>query len=96
MTIEHRGELDALVYPLFSAPGLDRDEAASLVRAMTRGEYFPHSMAAYSTAIEQALAQPDPVTAALGPPYTETQVRDFLRLLHEELEKVKPWPDAPG
>ncbi|KAA9165862.1 hypothetical protein FPZ12_005135 [Amycolatopsis acidicola] len=92
MTIDHRGELDALVYPLFSAPSIDRAEAASLVRAMKRGEYFPHSMAAYSKAIEQALGQPDPVTAALEPPYTEGQVREFLALLHEELEKAKPWP----
>jgi hypothetical protein len=92
MTIDHRGEMDALIYPLFSAPSIDRDEAAALVRAMSRGTYFPHTMAAYSTAISQALAQPDPVTAALEPPYTEAQVREFLGLMLEELEKAKPWP----
>jgi hypothetical protein len=92
MTIDYRGEMDALIYPLFSSPSLDRDEAASLVQAMLRGEYFPHTPAAYSKAIEQALAQSDPVTKALEPPYTEMQVRGFLRLIHEELQKAKPWP----
>lgn len=91
MTIEHPGEINALVYTLFSAPGLEREDAANLVRTILRGEYFPRGPAAYSEAIEQALAQPDPVTAALEPPYDEDRVRRFLRLIHEELEKVKPW-----
>jgi hypothetical protein len=92
MTIDYPGEINALVYTLFSAPGLRREEAAALVRTILRGEYFPRGPAAYSKAIEQALAQPDPVTEALEPPYSEAQVREFLRLIHDELEKAKPWP----
>ncbi|GAA4667701.1 hypothetical protein [Amycolatopsis sacchari] len=92
MAIENSGELDGIIYTLFSAPSLDREEAASLVRAMARGEYFTRGMAAYSRAIEQALRQPDPVTAALEPPYSEAQVREFLALVYDELQKAKPWP----
>ncbi|SHG73873.1 hypothetical protein [Streptoalloteichus hindustanus] len=92
MTIEHPAELNAIIYALFSAPGLDREAAAGMVKSMLAGQYFLDRPAAYSRAIEQALAQPDPVTAALEPPFSETEVRKFLRLVHEELAKAKPWP----
>ena len=85
MTIDYPGEMDALIYPLFSAPGLGGETAAALVKTMLAGEYFPHSPAAYSKAIEQALAQSDPVTAALEPPYGEAEVREFLRPVHDAL-----------
>lgn len=94
MTIEYRAEMDGLIYPLFSASRLGREQAAALVKTMLRGEYFSQSPAAYFKAIEQALGQSDPVTEALEPPYSESEVREFLRLLHGELEKVKPWPGA--
>ncbi|MET8762697.1 hypothetical protein [Lentzea sp. NPDC004782] len=91
MTIEHRAELNSVIYGLFRAPALDRETAASMVEAMLVREYFVDGPAAYSTAIAQALGQPDPVTADIEPPYGEAEVRAFLRLVHEELEKHKPW-----
>jgi hypothetical protein len=91
MTIEHRAELNSVVYGLFRAPALDRETAASMVEAMLVREYFVDGPAAYSVAIAQALGQPDPVTADIEPPYSEAEVRAFLALVHEELEKHKPW-----
>lgn len=41
--------------------------------------------------LEQALSQPDPVTAALNLPYEEDDVRTFLGILLAELDKLKPW-----
>lgn len=89
MTIEYPGELNAIIYSLFSAPGLSREGAAALVRTMYRGEYFPSSPAAYLTAIKQALSQDEPVTRQLEPPYKEAEVREFLRLMQDELEKAE-------
>ncbi|XVV07393.1 hypothetical protein ACQPW3_19225 [Actinosynnema sp. CA-248983] len=91
MAIEHRAELNAVVYGLFRAPSLDREVAASMVEAMIAREYFVDGPEAYEKALAQALSQPDPVTADLEPPYGEAQVRAFLKLVHEELVKAKPW-----
>jgi len=91
MTIEHRAELNSVIYGLFRAPALDRETAASMVEAMLVREYFVDGPEAYSKAIAQALGQPDPVTADIEPPYGEAEVRAFLGLVHEELEKHKPW-----
>ncbi|WP_433260098.1 hypothetical protein ACQPZF_23090 [Actinosynnema sp. CS-041913] len=91
MTIDHRAELNSVIYGLFRAPGLDREVAASMVEAMIAREYFVDGPEAYARAITQALAQADPVTADIEPPYGETEVRAFLQLVNEELEKQKPW-----
>ncbi|MEV0675526.1 hypothetical protein AB0I60_03280 [Actinosynnema sp. NPDC050436] len=91
MTIDHRAELNSVIYGLFRAPGLTREVAASMVEAMLVREYFVDGPEAYSRAIAQALAQSDPVTADIEPPYGETEVRAFLHLVHEELERHKPW-----
>ncbi|MBB5953814.1 hypothetical protein FHS29_000384 [Saccharothrix tamanrassetensis] len=91
MTIDHRAELNSVIYGLFRAPALDRDTAASMVEAMLAREYFVDGPEAYSRAITQALGQPDPVTADIEPPYGETEVRAFLQLVNEELDKAKPW-----
>ncbi|OLF14296.1 hypothetical protein BLA60_03940 [Actinophytocola xinjiangensis] len=91
MTIEHRAELNSVIYGLFRAPSLEREVAASMVEAMIAREYFLDGPQAYSQAIAQALNQADPVTADLQPPYNEADVRAFLALVHEELEKTRPW-----
>ena len=91
MTIEHRAELNSVVYGLFRAPGLSREVAASMVEAMIAREYFVDGPEAYEKAISQALGQPDPVTADLEPPYGEAEVRAFLKLVHEEVVRQKPY-----
>ena len=58
-----------------------------MVEAIIAREYFLDGPRAYS----QALNQADPVTADLQPPYNEADVRAFLALVHEELEKTRPW-----
>lgn len=91
MAIEHRAELNAVIYGLFRAPSLDREVAASMVEAMIAHEYFLDGPQAYSQAIAQALGQPDPVTADLQPPFNEADVRAFLALVHQELDRTKSW-----
>ncbi|AHI01159.1 hypothetical protein [Kutzneria albida] len=92
MTIAHRAELNSVIYGLFRAPSLERDVATSMAEAMLARKYFSHGPQAYSQAIAQALGQSDPVTADIEPPYGENEVRAFLQLVHEELDKQKPWP----
>lgn len=85
MTTEYAGEMDHLVYSLFSAPGLTKEAAAGLVNTIRGGRYFPGEPERYAKAIEQALARPDSITAAMRPPYSETEVRTFLGLVREGL-----------
>ena len=85
MTTEYAGEMDHLVYALFSAPGLTKESAAALAKTIRGGRYFPGDPARYAAAIEQALAQPQSITAGMRPPYSEAQVRGFLGLVRQEL-----------
>jgi hypothetical protein len=85
MTTEYPAELDHLVYSLFSAPGLTKESAAALAKTIRVGRYFPSAPERYATAIEQALAQPESITAGMRPPYSEAEVRTFLDLVHKEL-----------
>lgn len=85
MTTEYSGEMDHLVYSLFSAPGLTREAAAGLAETIRGGRYFPGEPERYAKAIEQALARPDSITEGMRPPYSETEVRAFLDLVREGL-----------
>lgn len=85
MTTEYSGEMDHLVYSLFSAPGLTKEAAAAMVTSIRDGRYFPGKPERYAKAIEQALARPDSITAGMRPPYSEAEVRAFLGLVHTEL-----------
>lgn len=94
MTIEYPAEVNSVIYGLFRAPELSREVAADMAQAMLLREYFLDGPEAYSTGLKQALSQSDPVTADLNPPYEEGEVRNFLGLLTEELDKLKPWPPS--
>ncbi len=85
MTTEYSGEMDHLVYSLFSAPGLTKDAAAAMVTSIRAGRYFPSKPERYAQAIDQALARPDSITEGMRPPYREAEVRAFLGLVREEL-----------
>lgn len=85
MTTEYAGEMDHLVYSLFSAPGLTKEAAAGLATTIRGGRYFPGEPERYAKAIEQALARPDSITEGMRPPYSEAEVRAFLDLVHKEL-----------
>jgi hypothetical protein len=85
MTTEYAGEMDHLVYALFSAPGLTRESAAALAKTIRGGRYFPGDPARYAAAIDQALAQPTSITADMRPPYSEAEVRGFFDQVRREL-----------
>jgi hypothetical protein len=86
MTTEYPGEMDHLVYSLFSAPGLTTESAAALAKSIRFGRYFPSAPERYAKAIEQALAQPESITAGMRPPYSEAEVRAFLGLVRKQLQ----------
>jgi hypothetical protein len=91
MTIGYPAEVNSVIYGLFRAPDLSREVAAGMAQAMVLREYFMDGPEAYSVSLKQALGQSDPVTADLEPPYDEDEVRRFLTLVIEELDKLKPW-----
>ena len=85
MTTEYAGEMDHLVYSLFSAPGLTEEAAAGLATTIRGGRYFPGEPERYAKAIDHALARPDSITEGMRPPYSEAEVRGFLGLVREQL-----------
>jgi len=87
MTIELRVELNSVIYGLFRPPASNARWRRAWSRRMIAREYLLDGPQAYS----QAIAQADAVTADLQPSYNEADVRAFLALVHEELEKIRPW-----
>lgn len=89
MSTAYSAEMEHLVYSLFSAPGLTREAAVGLAKTIRGGRYFPGGPDRYTDAIEQALARPDSITAAMRPPYSEAEVRGFFGLVHAELQRTE-------
>jgi hypothetical protein len=87
-----RGTVNGLLYSVQFDPELNDaviDRLTGLIlsrRALSRGA------AEYLWAIDQALAQDDPLNDAIETPNSDAEFRAFLARLSARLEAERPWP----
>jgi hypothetical protein len=64
-------------------------------RALIASRLADRSPAFYYDGFGAALASEETLTAAFDTPHTEQGFRDFLRLLRQRMDQLRPWPTPP-
>jgi hypothetical protein len=91
VTTAWRGLVNQVTYGL-DLTTADDGTAAAVADALVLQRSYVNSVAEYHDAVTAALDSREPLAAE---PSDDLRTRAFLARLHDELERRRPWPDAP-